>query len=51
MPIAGKTSSRRDSPGWGGSYIGMGFSFLVVVQIIDKFHVGTNEAEHKTPVA
>jgi len=29
----------------------MVFSFLVVVQIIDKFHVGTYEAEYQTPVA
>ncbi|AHD17314.1 hypothetical protein C163_25690 [Pseudomonas sp. FGI182] len=27
------------------------FSFLVVIQIIDKLHVCTNEAEHQTPIA
>lgn len=29
----------------------MVFSFLVVVQIVDKLHVSTHEAEHQTPIA
>ncbi|MNE67804.1 hypothetical protein D3C80_1634320 [compost metagenome] len=50
MPIAGRTSSRKDSPGWGGLYIGIWVCLLVIVQIVYKLDIGTDEAEDQSPI-